>query len=515
MLAKIGTFGGLLGPKVDHPLADGKELRRVLAELPADNGFKALDEIAGWLDSLRTADDFPAELLLEVLRQLDDAAQPHLRRLGRDYLQASRMSRSEEMRLWTLIRGNWHLLASCYGLCLRLAAAKGRVPDGFKPSLPLLCGRMISALGALNKWDCFHYAPASPAVWEHLGYACLVAAETGTAGRPVQLYPHSAAATTVEQEYLKAMVFQASSVDCLLPLEIDLAEKLIAHLLPHFIFGAESRPESVYWVDLAKAQPPMRLARMPKELPPSLRFFQPGGAQAELENLAKELEAGNDLPRDINLGGQYSARVLLPVIRHLAACLAPVPPQRQHRRIQVKHRMAVAAGLRSALAVFSREAGGQTPEVPMESWVVEDVSLGGFGSVVSAVPAEWLKIGALLALQPEGGENWLLGIIRRCYRDAEGSLRVGIETLAKQAEAVQLKPCGVQGHAGGGSFSALLVREGDGTEEMRFVLPPASFDARESLELVRDGRRLLLTPLGRSEHTPEYEVASYRALAAE
>ncbi|HZX31902.1 MAG TPA: hypothetical protein VFF03_11165 [Rhodocyclaceae bacterium] len=510
MLGKIGALGGLLGPKIDHPLADAKELRRIIAELPVGNAFKTLDEVSGWLESLENAADFPPDLLLQIVTQLDDAAQPHLRRLGRDYLQATRMSRAEENRLWTIVRSLWSRLAWSYELCLK-AAAKGKLSDSFKASLPLLCGRLIAALGVCYKWDCFHYASASPALWGRLGYALRVAEEVGQANRPVQLYAQFGGPTTVVQEYLKVLVFQASSMDSLLPLEMELAERLIAHYLPDFVFGPEGRPDSVYWVDLASGQPPMRLARMPKELAPTLRFFQPGAAHAQLESLTKTMAAGHDLPKEINLGGQYSARVLLPVIRHLGSLLAPVPPQRQHRRHPVKHRMAVVGGLAHALAVFAQGA----TELRMESWVVEDVSLGGFGTAVKGPLPEWLKIGALLALQPEGGENWLLGIVRRCYRDGDGEMRVGVESLAKQVAPVQLKPRNAAGQVVGSSLACLQIQEGNESGEMRFVLPPASFDSRESLEFDQDGKRVLLTPVVLLERSADYEVARYRALVAE
>lgn len=514
MLTKISTLGGLLGPRVDHPLADSRELRRILAELPVDNGFKALDEVAGWLESLLAADDFPVDLRFEVVQQLDDAIQPHLRRLGRDYLQAARLSRTEEKRLWTIIRGAWHQLSVSYELCLKAATANGKLAEGFKPSLALLCGRLIAALGAANKWDCFRYARPSQTLWAHLGYACLVAEELGVGIRPVALYP-GMAATTVVQEYLKVLVFQASAMDSLLPLEIELAEKLIAHFVPHFVFGPESRPDSVYWVDLARSQPPMRLARAPKAPSPGLRFFQPGSVQDELEQLARDLEAGHDLSRELNLGGQYAARTLLPVIRHLAANLAPVPPQRRHRRHAVKHRMAVVAGRAHALAVFSPDPAAEDQELPMESWVVEDVSLGGFGAVVGAKLPDWLRIGALLALQPEGGDNWLLGIVRRCSRDSEAELRVGIESLARQVAAVQLTSRQSAWSTPARPLGALWLQDGKEAGETRLVLPPHAFDPNDSIEFEHGGRRVLLTPVDLVEQAADYEVGRYRTLIAE
>ena len=57
--------------------------------------------------------------------------------------------------------------------------------------------------------------------------------------------------------------------------------------------------------------------------------------------------------------------------------------------------------------------------------------------MIGDVPGEWLKVGALIAMQPEGGDNWLVGVIRRYHRVAENQARVGIEALARQAAFLQ------------------------------------------------------------------------------
>ena len=69
MLNKVAGLGGLFAQRTDHPLANARELRRLLSELPKDNAFKALDEISGWLESLEGADNFPSGTLYEVLEQ--------------------------------------------------------------------------------------------------------------------------------------------------------------------------------------------------------------------------------------------------------------------------------------------------------------------------------------------------------------------------------------------------------------------------------------------------------------
>jgi hypothetical protein len=57
--------------------------------------------------------------------------------------------------------------------------------------------------------------------------------------------------TTPAAEYLGVMLLKASSMDNLLPVEIEIAERLIAHLLPGFALTDQARPENVYWVDPA------------------------------------------------------------------------------------------------------------------------------------------------------------------------------------------------------------------------------------------------------------------------
>ena len=127
MLNKLRGLGGLVGPKVEHPLGDPRELRRILDEIPADNTFKALDEVVGWLESLQDTATFPEDRLYEAISRLDDVAQPHIKRLTRDYLHTPRISRAEERRLWTISHGFWTVLAAGYERCLAATGRKDRV----------------------------------------------------------------------------------------------------------------------------------------------------------------------------------------------------------------------------------------------------------------------------------------------------------------------------------------------------------------------------------------------------
>lgn len=509
MFKKVASLGGILAQKNDHPLANPRELRKVIAELPKDNAFKALDEITGWLESLAGLDSFPADRLYEVLLAFDETAQPHLKRLSREYFQAARLSRSEEKRLWSINYGYWSLLAGACERCLGKLADKPRPGELAKSVLPALAARQIAALGCVLKWEQFHYGPMRAELWRPLGRALLAAEVGGVADKAVSLVGRTGM-TTPEQEYQKVMIFQAASLGSLLPLEIEIAERLIAHFLSGFVFTRSVLVDSVYWSDLNEAQPPLRLARMPASATPTQRFIKPAAAHQAMLSLLGDLELGHDLPAGIDLGGQYPAKLVARVLKHLCSYLAPIPPQRKHDRHRVMHRMSVLPGLVNSFVVFSGEFGGRPAGLPIESWVVENVSRGGFGAVIGDVPGEWLKVGALIAMQPEGGDNWLVGVIRRYHRLAENQARVGIEALARQAESQEVRVRSASSYGAAAATPALLLKDGNEPGELRVVLPCASFSPRESLEYASGGRRFVLEPVALLEQTADYELARYR-----
>lgn len=497
-------------PHPDHPLADAKELKRALAELPVDNAFKAVDEIFGWLESLRGADDFRVDQYFDVVRRLDDAAQLPLRRLARDYLHSPRLSKADERRLWTCNFGYFGELAERYARCLERAGQnpKDKGSMALKPLLPMASARLLTARVAQLKWLGYRYGPITGELWRQLGQAYLAADAAGYAQKSLQLYPGQQGPSSSAQTYLHALVFHSSSMDSLMPIEIELADRIIAHFLPGFIFTAEPKNSSVHWVDAAQGEPPARLARQPEAMPPTLRFFSPGTAPQALNELIRQVERG-ELPDNLNLSGQYAPKTVLPVLRHLALYWAPQPPLREHRRHSVKTRIAVLQGFDNCFTVFSGEVARIGKERDAASWVVENVSLGGFGAEVEELGIDWLKVGSLLCVQPEGGENWVLGTVRRYSKESDSCASVGIQSLSRQAQSIELRPR-TSGFSAGGGIPGIWLRAGNAGGEMRLLLPPSSFDLRESLEFSHEDRNYLLTPVELEESGGDFEIARYR-----
>ena len=499
----------LFSSRPDHLLGDAKELKRVITELPQDNAFRVIDEVCGWFESLHQADDFRVDHLFDVIRQLDEAAQHAVRRLTRDYLNSPRMSKSEERRLWSIGYNYWGEVSSLYAHCLDRVRQhpKDKGSEALNPQLPLIATRLLAARAAQMKWVAYRYSPIGEDLWRGLGQPYLAADEAGYAQKPVSLYPAQPGLTSVMQQYLQALILFSSSTGSLMPLEIELADRLAAHFLPGFVFTKDCLPDSVYWIDAAIGLPPVRMARLPDQMSPSLRFFAPGTVPQALNALMRTVERG-EVPKDLNLGGEYPAKTVLPVLRHLRTYWAPEPPQREHPRHAVKTRIAVLNGFDDCFTVLAGDVARLGKERLAESWIVENVSQGGFCARTDDLASDWVRVGTLLGVQPEGSENWVLGVIRRFHKDSASRATLGIQSFSRQAVSIDLRPRTTGFSAG--AVPGIWLRESNASEEAKVALPVGGFDLRETQEFISGGLRYLLTPIELEETGSNFEIGRYR-----
>ncbi|MDR1888263.1 MAG: hypothetical protein LBQ81_02600 [Zoogloeaceae bacterium] len=497
----------------DISLLNPSRLQHFLSSLPMD-AYSALDGIMHWLDACNEG-ELNGITRFGVVRALDEAAQPRVRTLAQEYLYTPRLVKIEENRLWSIIHNFWSRIAEQYERCLDSAGRRDNSSEQLKPDLPLVAARAIAALGETIKWESFHYGTIPNAYWARLGKSYLLMEREGNVNKTLLMYPGAGHATSPLAEYLRVLFSQASSLNCLMPLEIELADHLIAHLQPDFIFSSESDPHSVWWVDAGKAIPPLRLAQPPKDMTATLRFFHPGEAQIRLRVLEQEISRSGEMPDWIRQGETCAAQNLLPVISHLIAYWAPVPPQRQHERHRVKHQIVLLPGLVNAIVMVSPEFGGKPAGLPLESWTVDNVSHGGFGAIVKDLQSDWIQVGALLVLQPGGEGNWLVGVVRRYQRISGNEAQVGIETLSKRVASIDVRPrSNTPGAPVSPGSPGLWLQDDDPRGDIRFILPPGTFNPGESLEFDYNGRRVFLTPVKFLERGSDYEIVSYRAKVA-
>jgi hypothetical protein len=497
------------GGKPDHPLADPREARRLLEALPGNDSAKALEELMHWVESVAAAEGFKPEARIGLLVQLDDAAQPHLRKLSREYFAAARPSRFQENRLWTAIHGYWKQAGYALARSVDLFVQNAKGADAARAQLPLILARTLRSFAQQIKWMHLRYGPIEPASWGVLNSVYAYAEARQLAQARVAIYPGAGGETTPQLEFLRAVLFSAGAPDGLLPAEADLAERVIAALAPRFVIGSAPAAAFTFWTDLARAAGPARAVRAPQP-GPGLRYFGPGAALAEVQEHAEKLMVGGAVPTALGLAPGAEAPMVLEVLRHLQLYWSPQPPERKAARHAVKSRLSVTYGYEGVLGVLGGSDSLDFDSQRTESWIVENVSAGGFGAVVPQLKGDWLRVGALLALQPDGGNNWVLGVIRRVNKTANQQARVGIETLSKTPALTRFAVAG----AASLQETGVLLREGAATE-VRIALKPGVFAPAQNLEAASGSRQHVFIPQAITERGEDYEIARFREMVRE
>ncbi len=500
----LKLFGG---GKPDHPMADPKEARRLLEDLPSNDPAKALEELSHWFESVSTAEGFKIEQRVQLLLLIDDAGQIRARKLARDYFATARPSKVQENRLWKAIHEYWNQAGLAFSRAVDQFVTGAKGADAAKGQLPLLLVRTLRSISQQIKWMHMRYGPVDLNAWGIFNRVYGFAEFRGLGGARSVIYPGTQDETTPEQEFLRGVVFSASSPDALLPVEVDLAERLISDFTPKFVLSAAPGPDMSYWIDINQNMAPQRLVRPPQQTP-TLRCFGGSAALAEINGHIQKIESTRQVPAGLNASG-FDAEVVLSVLTHLALYWSPEPPERKHPRHMVKSRLSVAHGFDGLLGVLGESESLDFESSGVESWIVENVSAGGFGAIVQQLKGDWLKVGALIAMQPEGGNNWVTGIVRRLNKVGNGQARVGIQSLSKSPMAGKF-------WTGAVTETGVVLKGGDhDSGEVRIVLKPGVFVPGQNLESERGGRFHVYMPQSMEDRGDDFEIARFREMIRE
>ena len=512
-----------------HPLAHPKEAEAVFNELRGGEPANALDEITHWLESVAAADDIKPERRFEIIKRLDETGQPHRIKLARDFATLARQSKFQEGKLWQANHDFWLRCAEAYDNLIRRIEAREKGTDALKNHAAMIAVRALRASAMRLKWLYVHYGPIPGEVWAALSRAYQFAEVRKLQLGQLIVYPGMAGDASPEGEFTRALVLAASAPDALSPGELDIAERLIAHCAAKFRVAAQPQPDSTYWFDLASPRQPLRLAAPPEQLTPGLRFFATTAGHADMQALLTKIDQSNgELPRGLDLGGTPDVRLVREVLKHLVLNWAPKPPVRKNERRRIQGRMRVAYGFAQLVSLMQGGNGGvdfvlDAAPLETESWLVENLSVGGFGACVPDIKGDWLKIGSLLAVQPDNaaatGGPWDLAIIRRLARDGEaqskGQASAGVQVLARQAVTVELRPQHGAWSTGTQSVQGIYMLDSSEPGAALLAMPPGLYMPGEQLVTMVAGRQHLLFPIGVTERGDDYDMIRFRDMVQE
>lgn len=481
-----------------HPLADPSAAAVVLGSLNGPDAVAMLSEIGDWLDSLVGCRSIRPERALMLIFEFEGAAQKHLLAAEQAYFLAA-PGMAEAAPLWRAVREYWRRLCDAYADC------SNRLPQDAPLGLDAdtraaMLARLIRAGAEGIKWDHYRRGPYDPVAWLKLGRAFVAAQAASLLSRVVELVPLGKF-TTVEHEYIRALALQCSSLENLSAAAVRVGDALIRALVPHMRLTDQVRPDNTFWVDPAHGGEPVRTARLPRSSA-TLRYFSAAAALGELQERLARGHGADLLPGELAADSR-TPLALRGVAEHLARYWAAVPPLRQHRRHSVKGHLRVVGGLQRVHEQL-RRAGAERDDL-QEAWDLRDVSLGGLGARAETVSGEWVRIGGLLAMQPDGGTNWLVGVVRRFAREHDNRGAVGIETLSTLAHPVEVDN-------GWYRSEAILLDVPEPGAEVRVALQVAAFDEQVPLRFSQQGQLLRLDPVGPTRDGFDFDLGRYRVV---
>ncbi len=505
-------LGWMKGTQSDHPLADDKAARELIAELPANDSIKALEELAFWLDSLKTADDLKVGRMVEIVDLIDTAAKNQQRKLSQEYLTGrERLQKFQENRIWTTVFRFWKQLALAYEHCLKRYQAGASGWGAVKSKVPMIVSRGLRAGSLQLKWHLLRYGPVEPGLWGDLCKLYAYADEKGFANSKVKVYPDPFGESTPQREFLKSMMLSISATDSLLPAKLEIAERVVAQFSEFFVMQRQPAKGAHYFVDLEASKSPARMIQR-LDMKPGLRFFGPGTAAAELEKLIVTVRADGVVPSYINLGGNYEPDQVKEVLKHLARYWSPVPPARGEERRSSVNKISVVHDFDEIVSTISGNSEDLSFETIAETWAVENESDGGYGAILPHARSEWLKVGTLLGVKVEDGAAWGVGIVRRLSSMDEKQRYVGIQVLAKGAAVVELAPVSSAESRQNAVLLPSNLTETTGTGEMNLLLRMGSYSPQRSFEMRAYERTYLLVPRKLLEGGHDFDMVRYRIM---
>jgi len=508
----LNLFGG---GKVDHPMADPKRARELIDELATDPA-RALAEIVEWLESLNHTDGFRLDRRFENIDLLDAAAKNPQRRLAQDYLAMQRPQKFQESRLWNGIFGFWKQLGDAYMRCVREHEAGTNGASAVRKSMPAIVARAVRALTQQLKWTLLRYGPIEQRIWTELAWLYRLAEQKGYADTVTTIYPGAYGTGSVKREFMKAMMLFASSPDGLPPLKQEVAERAVAHFSEWFVVS-DRQADCTHCFDLQTTLPPVRLFKG-VDAKATQRFFGAGQSIDRLEQLTGQIQKNGVVPGDVNLGGSYNKDLVVSVLSQLAQAWSESAPARGSERKPFTTRITVVPGLNEVLGTLDPSSSDEldfSQQQSAESWIVENMSEGGYGAIVPAQKSDWIKVGILIGLKGETSNYWGIGIIRRITHDEYQQRRVGIQLLTKTAIPIRVSRSGSVS-----SFDAsrepqpaiLLSTAPDKQGDVGIVLRKGLFNGRDSLDMIVRDKSYLLMPSAMVEDGEDFDWAKFKVM---
>jgi hypothetical protein len=450
--------------KPDHPMFDVAEARRLLAGLPKDDMFKALDEVTSWLTSLKDTPGFRPDTRTQIVMLLDETGLPFYTELLQLYLGEPHLQDFKGQHLWQVLHAFKQTLAEAYDVCVQGYQHAEKKPPGLKEIMPVVCVRLLRTVAEQMKLELMHYLDVEQSVWDQLFYCYNFSEASQFADTLVFAYPRQALHINPQRELVRAMMLYLSSPATLAPDQIEVSFRAAGRFSALFDLKDAPDPDCVYCIDLSKPGVPKRFDNT-VHATPSMRFFGAVRAVPKITDMINQLEQGL-IHQEQRFGTEFTPEGKLTVLKHLQLYWGKNMPHRHHERrginttIDVVHsfdtisKLVTHIDIGDAVNVSEKDAAKlkekskidlaaeEEFDYTTETWNVLDLSIDGIGGTIPKTSGAWVVIGELCGVKAANSPLWWVGMIRRLHTDHNCTVHVGIEIFAKKPLSVWLRSLG-------------------------------------------------------------------------
>ena len=476
-----------------------------------------LQDLAALMDLLFSGSRIAAGQAYPIADLLDRTGRSHLRKIAQDYvLGHKQLTRFQNDRVWDAVTIYLTQLAKVYRYCLAQYEVGARGARSFGRMLPTIAARTMRACAARMKWHDLRYVPVEVEQWQELAAIYLLAESGGFAREKLSLYRNAAHDSSVEQEFLRALVLAIASPGSMLPEQIEVAERLVAHCAPHFLVGTRPTDSMRYFIDLHADASPHRIP-LSGRIPVSARAFGAGNAIGELHRILERLDAGRLTRTELGLSQEFDFELIRAAARHLLRYWDPPLPDRRSARQPESAHIDVVYDFDEVTAKVGAVALQSPFVAEQESWTIENRSPHGLRARVPSPQGLWITVGSLVAYREHDDSVWSVGVVRRLKRKRDETREVAVETLARGGSAVTVLPRIVgkakYKDADQGVLSVLLPSSASSREEVRLLSPLGTFSDTMPLEMRAYDRAYVLFPIELVETGADFQIARFKILA--
>ena len=440
--------------------------------------------------------------------------------LLREYLNTARQKKLREGELWNGAYEYWSELAVAYVRCVQRYSADPHGAVAFRPKAPVALTRAMRALRRQLQWTRIRYAAPKAELWS--GLASLYSAvASGNVDAEMLIYPGET--TTIKREFLKALMQSALSYEDLQPRGQDIASAVVSYFAPMFVLSMKPESGCTHWFDPTHPNAPVRVTRAP--LPDSaVYYFGAGPAVEALEKTLAQVEATRELPPELAFDGPADPVFVKSILDHVHCDWSGKTRSRGQERQKVNARITVVPGFKDIMRTLEFAVSDSldfTDQPTAESWVVDDVSEGGYGTLIPSVAGDWVEVGSLVGVEGEVPRAWRVGVIRRVQRVEGNQQHVGVQLLSRNAMLVRMRRETERQAQMGVSqrmpldFAILLSADAATQPEVEVLVRSGSFTSMDEVYMTTKDHQIVLRPKAVIERSAACERVAFKVVRVE